>query len=94
MLSRAKFHRHVTRQERESFLESLVRESELVEVTSTIQACRDPKDDRILELAVDGRASFVVTGDADLLVLTPFRQIPIVTPANLLELFNSSPLQG
>ena len=50
-----------------------------------VQACRDPKDDRILELAVNGNATTVVTGDDDLLVLNPFRGIPIVTPAVLLQ---------
>ena len=29
-------------------------------------ACRDPKDDKFLELAVNGRADVIVSGDADL----------------------------
>jgi putative PIN family toxin of toxin-antitoxin system len=86
VLGRDKFNRYVTRKERESFLESLIRESELVEITEAVQACRDPEDDRILELAVNGSASFVVTGDDDLLVLNPFRTIQIVRPARLLVL--------
>jgi predicted nucleic acid-binding protein len=32
-------------------------------------------------LAVNGRADVIVSGDADLLVLDPFRDIPILTPA-------------
>ncbi len=75
VLGRDKFNRYVTREERESFFESLIRESELVEINEAVQACRDPKDDWILELAVNGNASFVVTGDDDLLVLNPFRSI-------------------
>ena len=86
-LGRDKFDHYVTREERETFLETLITESELVEITESVQACRDPKDDRILELAVSGDASFVVTGDSDLLVLNPFRSIQIVTPARLLEHF-------
>lgn len=90
VLGRDKFKRYVTREEREDFLETLIRESELVEITDKVQACRDPKDDRILELALNGNASFVVTDDNDLLVLNPFRDIQIVTSAKLLELLDES----
>ncbi len=86
VLSRDKFDHYITRQERERFLESLIRESEMVEITELVQACRDPKDDRILELALSGSASWVVTGDRDLLVLHPFHNIPIVTPASFVKL--------
>lgn len=91
VLRRDKFDRYVTAEERERFLETLIRESKLVETTESIQACRDPKDDRVLELAINGSASFIVTGDSDLLVLNPFRSVQIVTPAKLLELFDKSP---
>jgi predicted nucleic acid-binding protein len=36
---------------------------------------------RVVELAVNGHADLIVSGDGDLLVLNPFRDIPIVTPA-------------
>ena len=58
----------------------LLKETELVHVTTTITVCRDPKDNKFLELAVDGNASCLVTGDADLLVLNPFLDLPILTP--------------
>ena len=47
--------------------------------------CRDPEDDHILELAVNGNATYIVTGDADLLVLNPFRGVKILTPAEFLQ---------
>jgi predicted nucleic acid-binding protein len=50
-------------------------------ITTQIAACRDPKDDKFLELAVNGRAEVIVSGDADLLVLDRFHGIPIITPA-------------
>jgi putative PIN family toxin of toxin-antitoxin system len=53
----------------------------LVTITERIAACRDPTDDKFLELAVDGHADLIVSGERDLLALNPFRQIPIVTPA-------------
>jgi len=54
--------------------------AELIQITERIVACRDPTDDRFLELAINGRADVIITGDLDLLVLSPFRGIPIVTP--------------
>jgi uncharacterized protein len=59
--------------------------AELIEIAEHIAACRDPKDDKFLELAVNGRADLIVTGDADLLTLNPFRDIPIVTPAQFVQ---------
>lgn len=85
VLGRDKFDRYVIRDERERLLVGLIRSAELVTTSTRIQACRDPDDDLILELAVDGNASAVVSGDQDLLVLHPFRGIPIVTPTQLLE---------
>jgi uncharacterized protein len=55
--------------------------AELVTITERVTGCRDPKDDKFLELAVNGRADLIVSGDADLLVLDVFRGIPILTPA-------------
>ena len=85
VLSREKFRRYITSEEVERFLVALVQETEQVTITSSIKACRDSKDDRLLELAVDGKAVFLVTGDLDLLVLNPFRGVRIVNPANFLE---------
>jgi len=62
-------------------LMQMLARAELVEIAERIAACRDPTDDKFLELAVNGRADLLVTGDGDLLALNPFRDIPIVTPA-------------
>ncbi len=52
-----------------------------VSITIRIKECRDPTDDKFLELAINGAADVIVSGDEDLLVLDIFRGIPIVTPA-------------
>ncbi len=57
---------------------------ESVHPTSVITACRDPKDDKVLEAAVAGDADMIVTGDEDLLALHPFEGTPIVGPAAFL----------
>jgi len=59
----------------------LMEQAEVVEISTRVQACRDPTDDKFLELAVAGRARFIISGDGDLLALHPFRGIRIVTPA-------------
>lgn len=71
--------------ESQAWLKKLLGAAELVTITERIAACRDPTDDKFLELAVNGRADLIVTGDADLLVLNPFRDIPIVTPAQFVQ---------
>ena len=50
--------------------------------------CRDPKDNELLEIAATGKASVIVTGDEDLLVLNPFEGIPIVGSAEFLEMLD------
>lgn len=85
VLGRDRFDRYVTREERDAFLGSLIRESDLIATTETVRVCRDPKDDKVLEVAINGKATFIITGDADLLVLNPFRGIEIVTPAQFLQ---------
>ena len=94
VLGREKFNQYVSHEQRDRFLESLVRESELVNIIESVQECRDPEDDRILELAVNGNASIIVSGDTDLLVLNPFRSIQIATPAELLKLLDEPPAEG
>ena len=59
--------------------------AELVAITERISACRDPTDDKFLELAVNGHADLIVSGDADLLALNPFRSISIVPPATFVQ---------
>ena len=94
VLRRPRFERYATREERLEFLGDLVRETELVEITETIRACRDPKDDKILELAVNGNADYIVTGDDDLLVMNPFRGIEILRPAEFLAAAGSGEQEG
>jgi len=79
VLRRKGFDKYVTEDERIEFITALVREAILVEITDTVTECRDPKDNRFLELAVSGQATCIVSGDDDLLVLHPFRGIPVLT---------------
>lgn len=80
VLARRKFDKYITGKEKNIFLFKLANECESVDIKVEIKACRDPKDDKFLELAINGNADLIVTGDSDLLVLNPFRGIEIITP--------------
>jgi len=58
---------------------------ELVIPDKKIELYRDPKDDKFLEAALEGRADCIVSGDADLLDMVSFENIPILYPAQFME---------
>jgi predicted nucleic acid-binding protein len=55
------------------------------DVMTVEPSCRDPNDNQFLALAVAAEADVIVSSDKDLLVLNPWRGIPIVTPAEFLS---------
>jgi putative PIN family toxin of toxin-antitoxin system len=57
-----------------------------------ITACRDPKDNKFLDVAVAGKADVIVSGDQDLLTLHPFAGIPILPPAAFLQMLDAEKL--
>lgn len=69
----------------DAFLKLILLRGELVSPMREIHRCRDPKDDKFLELAVAGRAEFLVSGDDDLQSLDPFEGVRILSPAGFLE---------
>ncbi len=85
VLSRPKFRRYITEEEREEFLDSFVDRGILIEVVDVVDECRDPKDNKILELSLSGKADLIISGDKDLLVLTPFRSIQIQSVEQFLK---------
>jgi len=70
---------------REELIVSFVNGSLNVNIRHKITACRDPKDNKFLELALSGKADFIISGDQDLLVLHPFENIPVISPADFLD---------
>ena len=76
-----KFDRYVRSDARAVFLAQLEAVSAWVSIVGATLGCRDHNDDKFLETALQGEADSQVTGDADLLVLSPFQGIPILTAA-------------
>jgi len=86
VLSRNKFDQYISHEERKQFLTSYILDSTPVEINETISECRDPQDNKFLEFAVSGKADFIISGDKDLLILNPFRNIQILTPDIFLKI--------
>jgi putative PIN family toxin of toxin-antitoxin system len=84
VMNRPRFDRYLERSLRQQLVAEYLNACEAVPILFPIRACRDPKDDKFLEVAVHGRADAIVTGDADLLDLNPFRGIAILTPREYL----------
>ena len=82
VLSRKKFDRYLSVEDREEFVRLVFRVVEMVPIVRAVHACRDETDNRILEVAVNGDAELIVSGDSDLLVLNPFRGIPVLKPGD------------
>lgn len=85
VLARNKFDRYITIENRRKFLRQLRSRTELVPIIQLVRDCRDPDDDKILEVALNGRADVIITGDDDLLALNPWREIAIVSSAEYLR---------
>ncbi|HEX3009242.1 MAG TPA: putative toxin-antitoxin system toxin component, PIN family [Bacteroidales bacterium] len=86
-LEKPKLRKYITVKDKGVFLSKIMKIALFIDIIHSVNACRDPKDNMYLELALSGKADVIVTGDADLLVLHPFRSIPIVTPKNFLDNF-------
>lgn len=89
VLMRSKFDRYQTADVRDAFVALVRKHAVLVPVSATDESnvtppCRDPKDNQFLALLLACEANVLVSSDADLLVLHPWRGVPIVTPGDFL----------
>ncbi len=88
--SRKKFDRYVDRNRRAVWLVQLEAISEWVSISGAKLGCRDPDDDKLLETALIGDADCLITGDQDLLSMSVFCEIPILTPTAFLNRLKSN----
>jgi len=85
VLSRSKLDRYISLEARRRFLRELGSIVEFIHIIQVVRECRDPGDDKFLEVALNGRADLILTGDADLLALHPWRSMAILSPADYLK---------
>jgi uncharacterized protein len=69
---RPKFKRYFNADDLQSLLLVMSDRAIFIDVSSIVTVCRDEKDNFLLSLAKDGKASHLITGDNDLLVLKHF----------------------
>jgi putative PIN family toxin of toxin-antitoxin system len=84
VLSRAKFDRYAPAQQRDDFVAGFRARAVVVEVTTTVSDCIDPKDNMFLALAETTEADLIVSSDPHLINLHPWHGIPILPPAAFL----------
>lgn len=90
VIARRKLRRYLEPEEGAAFLAMYSRRAVPVLVTSGAEMVRDPADNAFVNLAIDGRADFLVSGDSDLLVLGAVGATRIVTPAMFVEAISQS----
>jgi uncharacterized protein len=73
-----KFDKYISLEKRMRFLTSITDRAELVVINSSVDICRDPTDNKFLDLAISGKTDYIITGDNDLLVLHPFKEVSIL----------------
>jgi len=88
VLARPKFDKYLSPEDRKRFFTLIAPLCIKTDIVQTITACRDPKDNKFLELALNGSADFILSGDKDLHALHPFQGIPIYKPTEYLGLEN------
>lgn len=86
VLARPKFDPYISREDRREFIRLLGGVMQIVPILRKITICRDPRDDKFLEVALAGEAATIISGDKDLLVLNPWHGISILTPAAFIAL--------
>jgi putative PIN family toxin of toxin-antitoxin system len=76
---RPKFKRYFSLDDIEELLTKVQKKAKFITVISKVDRCRDPKDNFLLALAQDGKATHLITGDQDLLILKKFGRTNILT---------------
>jgi putative PIN family toxin of toxin-antitoxin system len=78
VLRREKFKKYFLKDDIKELLFLIMKVSEIVNINHNIYDCRDEKDNFILEMAINGKVDIIVTGDNDLLILHPYKNISII----------------
>jgi putative PIN family toxin of toxin-antitoxin system len=86
VLSRPKFRRYVGEERLAEILALMLGYAHFVTPMTNVRACRDPADDKYLDLALAADAHAIVTGDHDLLSMSPWRGIRIINAAEYVAL--------
>lgn len=84
---RPKFGKYFSYDNIKDLLRMFDKYGKLIDVTISVDACRDYKDNFLLSLAVESKADFLISGDADLLVMKKFKKTKILSWTDFLDEF-------
>ena len=70
-----------------AILAPLINAMDIIDPVTRVNVCRDPDDDKFLGCAVDSRALYIVSGDKDLLVISDYKGIRIITAKEFYETY-------
>ena len=85
--SRPKFRKVFTELQILELLTKIQNYADIVDVKSSVNVCRDVNDNFLLELCIDGKVDYLITGDEDLLILNPFKKTKIIKLVDYLKRF-------
>ena len=83
--NRPKFKKYFTKDDITHIIKFLNENAELIKVTSDVKICRDENDNFLLNLALDSKADYLITGDKDLLILGSIKETIILTFQDFLK---------
>lgn len=90
VVSRKKFQKYFSRQDIEEFLRLFEEKSQIVELKTKQDICRDPKDNYLISLAVDSKSDFLITGDKDIIILKKIGQTEIISYTDFYRVINKN----
>jgi len=85
VVSRPKFKKYFSKKDIEKTLHLFDEFGLLITISSNFEICRDPKDNFLLNLAVDGNADYLISGDDDLLILNTINSTKILSFSDFLN---------
>jgi len=87
VLKRPKFDKFLSKEKRSNFINEIFELSVFYEVNQKVDICRDPKDNKFLDVAIASYADYLITGDDDLLVIERIGNTSIITPREFVDIF-------
>lgn len=86
VVNRPKFKKYFSAKDVEELLDYIHKHAEYIEVSSKVNITRDKKDNFLIELCIDGKADYLITGDEDLLSIKKIKKTSILKIVDFLAL--------
>jgi len=85
VVSRPKFRNYFSEKDIDDLQNLFDEYGEIIKVSTSINLCRDPKDDFLLNLCIDSKADYLITGDNDLLAIKEIESCTILAYSDFIR---------